>query len=81
MKEDEKALIEYISNKINPFSLSEFGKNGISVLLQKFGFDNLKKSIDISFENYIKFDDDGNITRDSVKIFLKKISMTIYWYL
>lgn len=73
MKEDEKALIEYISNKINPFSLSEFGKNGISVLLQKFGFDNLKKSIDISFENYIKFDDDGNITRDSVKIFLKKI--------
>ena len=73
MGEDENKLIEYINNKINPFSLSEFGKNDISVLLQQFDFENLKEAIDISFKNYINFDEDGNITRDSVQLFLSKI--------
>mgnify|MGYP004502827843 FL=1 len=68
-----KKLIEYINNKINPFSLSEFGKNDISVLLQQFDFDCLNKAIDIGFKNYITSDENGNITRDSVHLFLDKI--------
>lgn len=50
MGENEVKLIEYINNKINPLSLSEFGKNDISVLLQQFEFENLKEAIDISFK-------------------------------
>lgn len=73
MRENEIKLIEYINNKIEPFSLSEFGKNDISVLLQQFDFENLKKAIDISFKNYITFDEDGNITKNSIHIFLDKI--------
>lgn len=73
MNENEKDLIEYINNKIAPFSLSEFGKNDISVLLQQFDFECLKEAIDISFKNYINFDENGNITNDSVQLFLKKI--------
>lgn len=72
MNENEKDLIEYINNKIAPFSLSEFGKNDISVLLQQFDFECLKEAIDISFKNYINFDENGNITNDSVQLFLKK---------
>lgn len=73
MGENEIKLIEYINNKINPLSLSEFGKNDISVLLQQFEFENLKEAIDISFKNYITFDENGNITKESVSIFLSKI--------
>lgn len=73
MRENEKEMIEYINNKINPFSLSEFGKNDISVLLQQFDFECLKEAVDISFKNYIRFDENGDITRDSIQLFLGKI--------
>ena len=73
MRENEKEMIEYINNKINPFSLSEFGKNDISVLLQQFDFECLKEAVDISFKNYIRFDENGDITRDSIQLFLSKI--------
>ncbi len=36
MRENEKEMIKYINNKINPFSLSEFGK-----MIFQFYYNNL----------------------------------------
>lgn len=68
-----KHLIKYIENKIKPHTLNETGKTKISVLLNEFSLEELIKAVDISFNNYIEFDDERNPIKSSVTKFLKKI--------
>lgn len=70
---DVNYVIQYIEDKIKPYSLNEIGKSNISVLLAEFDVEVLLNAIDISFKNYISLDKDGNIEKDSVELFINKI--------
>lgn len=73
LKNNEEYLIDYIESKIKPYTLSEFGKNDISVLLNQFDLNKLIEAIDISYKNYIKFDEEQLLIKSSVSNFLNKI--------
>lgn len=66
-------LINYIENKISPYTLNEMGKNDISVLLSEFDTETLIEAIDISYKNYIVLDSEGKITGESINDFMQKI--------
>lgn len=66
-------LINYIENKISPYTLNEIGKNDISVLLSEFDAEILIDAIDISYKNYIILDNEGKITGESINEFMQKI--------
>lgn len=70
---DVNYVIQYIEDKIKPYSLNEIGKSNISVLLAEFDVEVLLNAIDISFKNYISLDKDSNIEKDSVELFINKI--------
>lgn len=66
-------LVEYVEDKIQPYTLNSIGKNNLSVLINEFSIEDLINAIDISYKNYITLDDNGNIDNNSVNTFLNKI--------
>lgn len=66
-------LIQYVEDKIQPYTLNSVGKNNLSVLNNEFNVEDLKNAIDISYKNYIKLDDNGEIDSKSVDTFINKI--------
>ena len=66
-------LIQYVEDKIQPYTLNNIGKNNLSVLNNEFNVEDLKNAIDISYKNYIKLDDSGKIDSNSVDTFINKI--------
>lgn len=66
-------LIQYVEDKIQPYTLNSIGKNNLSVLNNEFNVEDLKNAIDISYKNYIKLDDSGKIDSNSVDTFINKI--------
>lgn len=66
-------LIKYIEEKIKPYTLSDFGKNDVSIWINKFGLEKVIEAVDISYNNYIVIGTDGNPTSQSVDNFLSKI--------
>ena len=69
---DKDYLINYIEEKIKPYTLSDFGKTDVSIWLNKFGLERIIEAVDISYRNYIQIGDDDNPTFDSVANFLSK---------
>lgn len=72
-KNDLDSIVNYIHTKIMPITLSERGKSKISNLLNQFKKEELRNAIDIGYEVYVHFDENGEPTRDSVSNFLDKI--------
>lgn len=70
---DLNYLIEYVEDKIQPYTLNSIGKNNLSVLINEFSIEDLMSAIDISYKNYIKLDENGDIDNNSINTFLSKI--------
>lgn len=66
-------LINYIEEKIIPYTLSDFGKTDVSLWINKFGLEKVIEAVDISYNNYITIGSDGKPTSQSVDNFLGKI--------
>ena len=50
-------VVEYVEDKIQPYTLNKIGKNDLSVLINEFSMEDLIKAIDISYKNYIELDE------------------------
>lgn len=70
---DLNYLVEYVENKIQPYTLNNIGKNNLSVLINEFSMEDLINAIDISYKNYIILNNNGDIDRNSINTFLNKI--------
>jgi hypothetical protein len=69
----DEMVISYIENKIENFSLNESGKKKIPSLTIKYDLADILESVDLSASKYLRFDNDGNITHESVEEFINKI--------
>lgn len=54
---DLNYLVEYVEDKIKPYTLNKIGENDLSVLINEFSMEDLIKAIDISYKNYIELDE------------------------
>ena len=66
-------FISYIENRTYPYTLRENGKAHLSQLFRNYPEELLMECIDIGIESYFRYDDNGNLTRDSVSEFLNKL--------
>ena len=73
-----KKIETIISEKIAPYTLNERGKSDLSRIVRKYPYDLLLECIDIGITNYIRFDENGVVTRESVQIFLSKLGGIAY---
>ena len=70
---DFNYLVEYVEDKIQPYTLNKIVKNNLSVLINEFCMEDLINAIDISYKNYIELDENGDIDNNSINTFLSKI--------
>ena len=68
-----KKIETIINEKIHPFSLNEKGLADVSQLVRTYSYDLLLECIDIGVSTYFRYDDDGNVTQESVQTFIKKL--------
>lgn len=66
-------FLQLVNEQIYPFLLSEPMKISLKNLLRRFPYELLVECVDISYEKYMRFDDDGTPTRESAADFLQKI--------
>lgn len=67
-------LTEYIENNISPYTLNEKGIRDVDALIKKFMINEIFAAIDKGKEIYLKYNDKGELSQDSVNEFLNKIS-------
>lgn len=60
------------------FSLNNNGKKAYKKLFKKYGFDKTVDALKISHEQYAKFDEDNEITDESVNVILNKIDGILF---
>ena len=68
-----KKIETIINEKIHPFSLNEKGRADIARLVTQYKYDTLKECVDIGVANYFRYDDNGQLTQESVNNFLNKL--------
>ncbi|SJZ52714.1 hypothetical protein [Anaerorhabdus furcosa] len=71
-------LICYVEEKIRPYTLNEKGKSSLKKFETDYGTDLIIECVDTSFSNYIRYDANGKITKDSVENFINKIGGIAY---
>lgn len=71
MTRDE--FISYIEERTYPYSFKMKARALLSELFRKYSEELLLECIDIGIQNYFRYDDDGNLTQDSVGEFLNKL--------
>ena len=69
----EKGFIRYLEGKMSPYKLNEKGKSTARQLYSRFSCDLLKEATEISFSQYLRFDEEGNPTEESVGVCFQKI--------
>lgn len=74
----DNQLIKLVEEKISPFTLNEKGKSSLVRVLNDYGYDLASECVDISFSNYIRYDNDGEVTKESIEVFLSKIGGIAY---
>ena len=67
-----------INDKIAPYSLNESGKAQLAQIVRKYPYELLIECIDIGIEKYFRYDENGDLTQESVNIFLNKIGGIAY---
>lgn len=73
-----KKIETIILEKIHPFTLNERGMADISQLARQYPYELLIECIDIGVSTYFRYDPDGNLTRESVAVFLDKLGGIAY---
>ncbi|WP_417888223.1 HNH endonuclease [Zunongwangia sp.] len=73
--EDEKVTMvsDYWASMMNPYSLNENGLKSLEKLIKKFPIEDILEAIDIANEKYLVFDEEGNITKESVEEAFDKV--------
>ena len=75
---DAEEFIDYIEEKIYPYTLRENGRANISSLFRKYSEDLLIECVDIGVSQYFQYDSNGNLTQDSAQQFLNKLGGIAY---
>ena len=73
-----KKIETIIKEKISPFSLNECGMADISRIARLYPYELLLECIDIGVSSYFEYDEYGNLTKESVQIFLNKLGGIAY---
>lgn len=68
-----KKIETIIKEKINPYSLTSKGNANVSQLIRKYPYELLLECIDIGVSTYFSYDEKGNLTKESVNLFLDKL--------
>ena len=71
-------FIDYIEERIYPFTFRENGRATLSKLFRKYSEDFLIDCVDIGIEQYFRYDNDGNLTQESVQNFMNKLGGIAY---
>lgn len=66
-------FISYIEERTYPYTFRMNGRAHLSELFRKYPEELLLECIDIGIKKYFRYDDDGNLTQDSVGEFLNKL--------
>ncbi|MFV9482306.1 HNH endonuclease [Christiangramia sp. ASW11-125] len=66
-------ISEYWGSLMHPFSLNENGKKTLEKLIRKFSIEDVLDAIDVANEKYLKFDEEGEITKESVENAFNKV--------
>ncbi len=64
---------QYIEDKIKPFTMTDQFKHTILKTLSKYSYEDIITAIDLSAKKYLRYDDNGELTQDSVNNYLNKI--------
>lgn len=75
---DINHFIEYIEERTYPYTFLENGRARLSELFRKYPEDLLLECIDIGISQYFQYDEKGNLTQNSVGIFLDKLGGIAY---
>lgn len=78
IKENQIEAFDERLQYLTEHCLNANGKKNISKLLIKFSIINLLEALDCAFEQYAKFDEDGDITQESVNVMFNKIPGIAY---
>lgn len=73
-----KKIETIILEKIYPYVLNDRGHSDISQLVRQYSYELLLECIDIGVSSYFRYDDEGNLTRESVSVFLSKLGGIAY---
>ena len=68
-----KKIETIIKEKIAPYELTDKGMADISQLVRQCSYELLRECIDIGVSTYFRYDENGELTRDSVNKFLNKL--------
>lgn len=68
-----KKIETIIKEKIAPYELTDKGMADISQLVRQYSYELLRECIDIGVSAYFRYDENGELTRDSVNKFLNKL--------
>ena len=66
-------LVEYIECIVGPYSLSEEGKMNVHNLIREFTLEEIFSAIDKGKKQYLEYDSEGILTKDSALKFVNKI--------
>jgi len=66
-KQELDAATSYLNGKITPFMANDKGTKSIRSFLRKYGLKEFLECANISCEQYLEYDKDGNIIQDSVQ--------------
>lgn len=73
-----KKIETIINGKIHPFVLNEKEKADVAQLIRKYPYDLLIECIDIGVAAYFRYDDNGQLLRESVAFFINKLGGIAY---
>lgn len=73
-----KKIETIINEKISPHFLNEKGKADISQLTRKYDYNLLLECVEIGIETYFRYDEDGQVTKESAENFIKKLGGIAY---
>lgn len=73
MFKTENEYIEYLENKLNPYTLNEKGQASARKYFRDFPADVLEEATDISLAQYLHYDESGEMTKESVENCMRKI--------
>lgn len=66
-------LADFVESKIFPYTLSETGKANLAKLFKRFELNEIFDAIDKGVKNYLKYDESGKLTKDSIETFINKL--------
>lgn len=64
---------DYWASLMEPYSLNENGQKSLDKLMKKFSLEDILEAIDIANEKYLRYDNDGNIIKESVEDAFNKV--------